>query len=1541
VLPESNNFNMAIPIVSLGGRGVGASLTLSYNSRVWSKHGSAITFDAIESRPSPGFSLGFGRLVTYGPSNALKYLWIDANGTRHYLGQGGTASQTVTLQTNDGSHMTYVGNAAYNGTLYGNDGSKLDLGVVNNRMLPYRITDSNGNYITIAYKLTACDPNCSPCSNCDPIYPTLMLDYVTDTMGRIIQCNYNSSLNLVSITAPGFGGTAQNPVTTTVVQFDYESRSVSSSLFTGLTVENIPAQPSDFIKHVYMPATGTGYTFSYSAFGMIYNVSGRRQMSINGSGVISDGVESNSVNFNYQTGSTPALTNAPTFTQRTESATNAPNANYSYSSSSNGFTQTKLFTILRPDNSTLNLTRSTNTLSLANGLLTQTEVKSSGGASIAKSVITYANDPGGQPQVTNVVSYDDGTPTPNQTKIDYDYDSYGNVTNTREYGFQVSGLWKVRRRTHTTYKTDTSYVNLYLRSLMIESDIYDALLDTNDANDVLMAKTTLTYDDYAAMGGMEEYRDAQGNLPPPPPGHYAGYNASYTVRGNVTGTTKWYDLTNNLSYTRLRKIDVFGATVKEQLACCNEQTETATQTYYWAMPEQITKGAVGGPQLTTGKGYDFNTGVNNTNTDPNGLTTITALDAALRPSLVTMPTGATNSQVYYDNLLSITASKIYDDNGIQKTITTTTDYDGWGRVIHQMNRHGGQVNTTYDTMGRVASVSNPFTAGGSPGATTGYSYDVLGRTTVVTLPDSQTVQSIYDGNSETMIDEVNRKTQQLNDGLGQLVTVNEQDSSGNLTQATNYSYDALGNLMQVNQGNQLRSYKYDALSRMTNEKIPEKGDPTQTNQWTTTYTYTSANAVATRTDARGVITTYTYDTLNRLSQVSYNTVSGVTTAPTVTYTRDIDPTYGTTKEGAVVRINVGSDYQERYTFDQFERPASTIRTIGTQTYTTSNQYNQAGQALQNAFGTYQFDSVGRVSSVTGPGNVGMSGTAYDIAGQITGDTLNSSGWYNGYLIHSSTVETFGYDTNRMQLISQTAVTTNTNVGPCVPSCPPPPAGGTNLSLNYSYQASAGQMGVGTTAGNAGQLIAVNNNSTIGGVAESASYTYDNYGRLVTSNQTSNGTGAQRRFAYDRWGNRSGVWDATSGGNQIQSVSLQTVSFPGTGSAPTNRITSVTSGSTLNYSYDANGNVTNDGVHSYSYDSENRVIMVDSGAAVYLYDHQNRRYKKTVGSTVTHYVWEDGQVVGEYNGSNGALLVSYFCVGSRLIGKSGSNTQVFLSDHLSVRLTLTDAGVVTGHQAHFAFGEDFAESGTQEKHHFTTYERDSESASDYAMNRRYTPAIGRFGRVDSYRESEQLETPQSWNRYSYGLNDPIGSVDPTGLASCNISINYIPGHNTIGEYGDPPHQNTIGPQSIDGNPSYLFEAIVAVEDSVDPYINYAVGIDSSINFLYRKRHTDKRYRDKHKSLDPDGAFELPAWNFPRVPSGVTAWAIRGIATATYFPGHHYFLESGTATFYFDFTVWSPHDAFEQCETVVKIQGHQDVGTGWHWDPVEITKLSPST
>jgi RHS repeat-associated protein len=750
--------------------------------------------------------------------------------------------------------------------------------------------------------------------------------------------------------------------------------------------------------------------------------------------------------------------------------------------------------------------------------------------------------------------------------------------------------------------------------------------------------------------------------------------------------------------------------------------------------------------VTTSASYDFNTSANSTATDPNGLvTTVNTRDAAMRPTLITYPTTATKSATYNDNTPSVSQSLSYDDGGTQKTVTSSTVCDDLGRVIQQVDASGAQVNTAYDVMGRVASRTNPFPAGGTPGGLTTYAYDALGRATTVTLPDTQTVQTTYSGNAVTVIDQVSRKIQRLTDGLGRLVTVNEQDvSNGQLTQATNYSYDYLGDLTQVDQGGQLRKYKYDAIGRLLYENIPEQSatinDGTGT-FWTCKYTYTTFNAVYQKTDARGVVSTFAYDGLNRVSQVSYNTVSGVTTAPTVSYVYDYDTTYGTAADGMLVRVNVGTDYQERYTFDLSFRAASTIRTIGSRTYTTSYSRNQVSQATQLSYPSSRLinvshDSIGRLTALSEPGNgpTWLSSVTYNNIGQLTADALG-----NGV------IEQYGYDTNRMQLTSQKAGTASPYTN--------------RMNLTYSYSAASGQMGSGSTAGNASQLMAINNNSTINGTTESAAYTYDNLGRLVTSNQTSNGSSAQRRFAYDRWGNRTGVWDATSGGSQIQSITLQ-----GSGGIPTNQIASVTAGSTVNYTYDAAGNVTNDGLHSYTYDSENRLVSVDSGStASYAYDHQNRRYKKTVGSTVTHYVWQGWHVIAEHNGSNGAVLTDYVYSGSRMIAKVASGTtQYLLSDRLSERLALDTSGNVSGRQAHLPFGEDFGESGAQEKHHFTSYERDSEQATDYAINRQYAVGVGRFNRPDPLSLSARNDAPQHWNRYSYTANEPVDQSDPTGL-----------------------------------------------------------------------------------------------------------------------------------------------------------------------------------
>ena len=278
------------------------------------------------------------------------------------------------------------------------------------------------------------------------------------------------------------------------------------------------------------------------------------------------------------------------------------------------------------------------------------------------------------------------------------------------------------------------------------------------------------------------------------------------------------------------------------------------------------------------------------------------------------------------------------------------------------------------------------------------------------------------------------------------------------------------------------------------------------------------------------------------------------------------------------------------------------------------------------------------------------------------------------------------------------------------------------------------------------------------------------------------------------------------GRDFWGESDSTITLQGSGGIPTNQIASVTADSTVNYTYDAAGNVTNDGVHSYRYDSENRIVSVDGGStASYAYDHQNRRYKKTVSSTVTQYVWQGSEVLAEHNGSTGVVLIDYVYSGSRMIAKVASgSTQYFLSDRLSERLALDTSGSVLGRMAHLPFGEDFAESGTQEKHHFTSYDRSAENGLDYAVNRWYSSSTGTFISADPHTPSGYMEDPRSWNRYSYTRNVLTNRMDPLGLEDKGASdtdpvFYHGPNRGDTLVYGVIEHGNTT-PKPPESNPS---------------------------------------------------------------------------------------------------------------------------------------------
>src|SRR5579883_863581 len=176
-------------------------------------------------------------------------------------------------------------------------------------------------------------------------------------------------------------------------------------------------------------------------------------------------------------------------------------------------------------------------------------------------------------------------------------------------------------------------------------------------------------------------------------------------------------------------------------------------------------------------------------------------------------------------------------------------------------------------------------------------------------------------------------------------------------------------------------------------------------------------------------------------------------------------------------------------------------------------------------------------------------------------------------------------------------------------------------------------------------------------------------RLVGANK--NNGAAVFSCVYDRFGNR---WQQ-NGPNSMQ------LTF--TGNNPgnpqnNNRIDG--------YSYDAAGNLLNDGVHSYAYNAENRITSVDAGStATYLYDARNHAVTKTIFATDSQgefagswdflYDQSDRLITETAGNGSGALWRSEVFAGSRHLETSWDGNQyIDHPDHLGTDRALKHAGV---------------------------------------------------------------------------------------------------------------------------------------------------------------------------------------------------------------------------------------------------------------------------
>jgi RHS repeat-associated protein len=581
-----------------------------------------------------------------------------------------------------------------------------------------------------------------------------------------------------------------------------------------------------------------------------------------------------------------------------------------------------------------------------------------------------------------------------------------------------------------------------------------------------------------------------------------------------------------------------------------------------------------------------------------------------------------------------------------------------------------------------------------------------------------------------------------------------EDPAG-LDYETDYTYDTLGNMLQVVQKGgttnsaqwRTRTFAFDSLSHVLCANNPEIGttacpipDNGSYTSGTVRYSYdydenvtSKVSPAPNQTNPSTTVTlSYSYDAMDRpLQKTSSDGTIGSY------YLYDTANTNGVVLQNPIGRLSRSntSVVESLYSYDQMGRVLEDMQT--------TPMHNQMAFLL-----TYTYDFIGDMTSYTN-GMGYQFNQAFDNAGQLTQVTTNYSN------SPSPIAQSFAY--------APTGAMTGMNYGS---------NGAVTEARTYNnrlqtteiwtYIASSGY----TIQGNwlSYQDPSAHNNGNIygwsfysnynGGITGPHSYSYDSLNRLsslTSSGDTSGCYGLQ--WTYDPWGNRTGQTTTPTTGGSCPN-------FNATFSQNTNRMDS--------HSYDAAGNLLNDGTHSYTYDAENHIIKVDGGSTgTYTYDADGRRVETINSEGTMEKIYDrTDNVIADWKATGqmqGGWDVGYVYLEGRLAAVYENGTTYFVgADHLGSTRALTDVNgnFIDAHD-YLPFGEQL-EGGTATTHKFTGFERDGETNLDYAKARFLGSSMGRFLSPDPHNAGAIATSPQTWNAYVYVSNNPLTLTDPTGM-----------------------------------------------------------------------------------------------------------------------------------------------------------------------------------
>jgi RHS repeat-associated protein len=999
------------------------------------------------------------------------------------------------------------------------------------------------------------------------------------------------------------------------------------------------------------------------------------------------------------------------------------------------------------------------------------------------------------------------------SKQTFGYDDavpFNNQNNVKEYAFGNGAPGALVRETRTTYLTDASYTGttVHLRNLATRVSVYDAA-------GIERARTVNEFDNYATDANHTALLN-RANIS----GLDAAFTTAYTTRGNVTGTTG-YLLVNGAvtgSVAGYNQFDIAGNAVKvidgrgnatlldyddcfggpEGNARINSaplELSTPGKSSF-AFVTKVTKPL----SLITFSQFDYYMGLPVDSEDENG--TVTSgfySDTLERPTRIRRAAGSalTNQTSFsYDdaNHVVTTTSDLNANN--DNILTSKLFYDGLGRTTETRQYEGGMNyiarQVQYDFLGRAFKTSNPFRPWQSETpvwTTTGF--DALGRVINVITPDNAAVTTSYSGNTVTVTDQAGKSRKSVTDALGRLTDVYEDP--GGLSYQTTYSYDLLDNLVKVVQGSQQRFFMYDSFKRLLRARNPEQSTHASLNlsdaltgnsAWSIGYQYDANGNLTQKTDARGVVSTYGYDALNRNTTIDYSDTSSINP--------DVKRFYdgASNGKGRFWYHYKGGDYATGSNVDHtsidgydalgrplVQRQLFKLNGGWSPTYQTSHGYNLAGEVTSQTYPSgrtvaYTYDSAGRASSFTGSLGDGVprtyaTGISYSQWGSLSREQFgtNTAVYHN---LHYNV---------RGQLYDVRASNVDNPWG-----------GELGVLVNYY---STNWLHGGSGPDNNGNVLM--SQTIINSYYMEDRYGYDALNRLAAVGEYQNGaanTGNQL-YDYDRWGNRTSKPAATVGLNKQFTVDTAT-----------NRLT-VPSGQPGVMTYDSAGNLNHDTYTSFGnrvYDAEGKLTAAQDGYAgwsYYTYNADGQRVRRKINNQESWQIYGlAGELLAEYpaNGPastpqkeygyrNGQLLVTAEIASG---GPASANVNWLVPDHLGTpRIIIDQTGSLANVKRHdyLPFGEElFAGTGGRSpangytggdavRQQFTSKDRDIETGLDYLGARYYASAQGRFTSVDPTMESVSGTNPLSWNRYAYAFNSPLRYVDPLGLWAYSVQYEY--------------------------------------------------------------------------------------------------------------------------------------------------------------------------